>query len=215
MWFKKRKSKKEFFIYSGWFLLITAISYFLSNGIFNYSPVFKTLTLWQLPFNLAFWRLILASVTGGIGVLLAAFIWEEFLRRTNFNWEDQIDEAGQNYPTGLKIFAKAGHLVRSKEELLISNLLFDSNISYSYEKKLVAENGTYKLPDFTVIDKFGREWHWEHLGMLNDPKYREDWFNKNRWYRDNFPKNLLITVGGKTLASDSQDYISKLLGFGN
>lgn len=78
-----------------------------------------------------------------------------------------------------------GVLVRSKSELVIANLLEARGIDYEYEGRLVMDDGSSRLPDFTIHDDdLGITYYWEHLGMLHDPYYRRRWEEKSAWYRN-------------------------------
>ncbi|MBN8977675.1 MAG: AAA family ATPase [Rhizobiales bacterium] len=79
-----------------------------------------------------------------------------------------------------------GELVRSKSELLIAEKLNSLDMNYQYERPL---DGTIRSgrvrPDFSFIDDAGEVFIWEHLGMLDQTKYREGWEWKQRWYAQN------------------------------
>jgi len=71
------------------------------------------------------------------------------------------------YPT------KAGFLVRSKEEVLISNTLTDNNIPHKYEL-LYRVDGFTARPDFTIKNPYtGKTHYWEHHGAFHVEKYGE------------------------------------------
>jgi len=77
-----------------------------------------------------------------------------------------------------------GESVRSKSEVIISNLLYSAGIDYTYELRLVGQDGSVRYPDFTIEDAAsGQKFYWEHLGMMNDPGYRSRWEKKLAWYR--------------------------------
>jgi hypothetical protein len=81
-----------------------------------------------------------------------------------------------------------GHMVRSKSELVIANVLFNDGLGdqYAYERQVTGGFRDGKLrPDFTFVDPSGDLIVWEHLGMLKKPKYRSDWEWKKQWYLDN------------------------------
>lgn len=80
-----------------------------------------------------------------------------------------------------------GEYVRSKSELVIANVLWNSNIFYKYEDPLYSKDGgEWKLPDFTIRTEDDKVFYWEHLGRLeNDPQYAEDWEEKKEWYKRN------------------------------
>lgn len=101
------------------------------------------------------------------------------------------------------------YMVRSKSEVIIANLLHQNNIEFEYERRLQAIDGSYYLPDFTIMHR-GREYYWEHLGMLDIPKYKAHWETKKQWYNKFFPNQLLTTVDGGTLTTDAQTIIDQL-----
>ena len=76
---------------------------------------------------------------------------------------------------------KPNLLVRSKSEVLIADELYKRGIKFEYEKQLV-ENGHRCIPDFTFEDPSGDRILWEHLGMLDNPAYRESWERKLAFY---------------------------------
>lgn len=95
---------------------------------------------------------------------------------------------------------RKGHLVRSKSEFIIANLLFENSISYDYEKRLdsiVPERAPgWIWPDFSFEDAAGDRLIWEHLGMCGTKDYDDGWLWKQQWYEANGyveGKNLFIT----------------------
>ncbi len=79
-----------------------------------------------------------------------------------------------------------GTLVRSKSEVIIADALVANGIPYSYEAPFVGDDGTQRLPDFTIEDAAtGELYLWEHLGMLSVPKYKKSWERKVKWYAQN------------------------------
>jgi exodeoxyribonuclease V alpha subunit len=90
-------------------------------------------------------------------------------------------------PEGLIHRTLDGTPVRSKSEVIVYDVLHSMGLSVQYEEPLKAGNGDpsdFRLPDFTVHHK-GQVWYWEHLGLLEKAKYREDWTDKIRWYEKN------------------------------
>lgn len=104
---------------------------------------------------------------------------------------------------------KAGFLVRSKSEVIIANQLIDAGISLTaenYEQKLSSEQDPqdYRLPDFTFSYK-GKQYYWEHLGMLHVASYKQAWQRKEKWYKDNgYYSQLIISRDGPDGSIDSQ-----------
>jgi len=104
-----------------------------------------------------------------------------------------------------------GHMVRSKSELVIANMLFllqGGLERYDYERPL--EGTTDKhilLPDFTFATAAGDPILWEHLGMLSRPDYKAGWEWKRKWYADNGfieGKNLFTTEDDEKGGLDSK-----------
>ena len=93
-----------------------------------------------------------------------------------------------------------GHMVRSKSELVIANMLFREGIRYEYERicEGTVEQGRLR-PDFSFITPDGDLIVWEHLGMLNREDYRRGWEWKQQWYLKNG------FVEGKTMFSSQDD----------
>jgi len=74
-------------------------------------------------------------------------------------------------------------MVRSKSEVIIANELAHRKVVYSYEQPLTID-GVTKYPDFTIEDaESGRNFYWEHCGMLHVPSYRRRWEDKLAWYK--------------------------------
>jgi exodeoxyribonuclease V alpha subunit len=107
---------------------------------------------------------------------------------------------------------KNGFLVRSKSEVIIANELINAGIPLTdrnYEAKLYAKNNAYiyKLPDFTFTVN-GKEYYWEHLGMLSLESYKRTWEKKLQWYKDNgYFLQLIISQDGLDGGINSQQII--------
>lgn len=85
------------------------------------------------------------------------------------------------------------HMVQSKNEVIIANILFEEDIPFQYDVPLYADDGTFYRPDFT-LQYSGEEWYIEHLGMLNVPSYRQHWEKKKKWYeKHRFSQRLIVT----------------------
>lgn len=78
---------------------------------------------------------------------------------------------------------ESGIWVRSKSEVIIANILYRSNINFQYEEKLFCNDKQWKEPDFTVRHN-GNVWYWEHLGLLGNEQYNENWQEKKKIYQD-------------------------------
>jgi hypothetical protein len=92
---------------------------------------------------------------------------------------------GQFFEENLIHRTSRQEMVRSKSEVIIADHLAAHKIDYSYEKPLTIA-GTTKYPDFTIEDEeSGRNYYWEHCGMLHVPSYRRRWEEKLKCYRAN------------------------------
>ena len=101
----------------------------------------------------------------------------------------------------------SGELVRSKSEVIIANILYQSHVPYEYEAPLFAPDGSWRLPDFTIHWQ-GRAYYWEHLGMLDVEEYEQDWKIKERWYHRHFAGQLLTTRETSTLSKEAEHIIA-------
>jgi hypothetical protein len=78
-----------------------------------------------------------------------------------------------------------GESVRSKSEVIIADRLASKGIIYQYESELEFK-GAVRIPDFTIRDDdSGVTYYWEHLGMLQNPEYKNKWDQKLKWYIKN------------------------------
>lgn len=114
------------------------------------------------------------------------------------------------YESGKIHRALSGDMVRSKSEVIISNLLHQHEVPFNYETPLLAPDGTMKLPDFSVTWQ-GTTYYWEHLGLLDQKDYPAQWDAKRDWYDHWFPNRLLITEEGANLRHDAVAIIQTLL----
>ncbi len=103
-----------------------------------------------------------------------------------------------------------GDLVRSKSEVIISNLLYQNQINYEYEKKLEYGAGKWIEPDFTIIFPNGEELYWEHLGMLGIESYDKRWIEKKDIYDNHFNGHLVVTYEGATITDSTVEIIKKI-----
>lgn len=87
-------------------------------------------------------------------------------------------------PEALKFYTKMGIIVRSKSEVIIATALYDNNIKFEYEKAIKISDVIY-YPDFTVEKKNGDIILWEHLGLIDNPDYRNKAYRKILKYNEN------------------------------
>ncbi|HUW12522.1 MAG TPA: ATP-dependent RecD-like DNA helicase [Anaerolineae bacterium] len=112
----------------------------------------------------------------------------ETARRNTNLFQGAIREDADAVPYAEHLIHRAlkGHMVRSKSELVITNMLYEMGIDYQYEQRLDGARvpGTVR-PDFLFADPAGDPIVWEHLGMLSRADYRQSWEHKRCWYLDN------------------------------
>lgn len=105
----------------------------------------------------------------------------------------------------------AGEMVRSKSEVIIANILYQSGIPYTYEERLTAPDGSQRLPDFTIRWQ-GQTLYWEHLGMLDVDDYEREWAVKRAWYEAHFPGRLITTEESATLSRETKSIVAARFG---
>ncbi|MDD3403758.1 MAG: hypothetical protein PHQ72_10445 [Hespellia sp.] len=99
-------------------------------------------------------------------------------------WAAADYEHNSNYPESLIHKTLAGHMVRSKSEVMIANALFRGKVPYRYEAALHLDDGTF-YPDFTILHPHSQEiFYWEHFGLMDKQSYRDSAFNKLKIFAD-------------------------------
>ncbi|MBY0525470.1 MAG: hypothetical protein K2R98_18835 [Gemmataceae bacterium] len=102
-------------------------------------------------------------------------------------------------------------------KLMAFNLGYDYR---GYERPLTI-NGVTKYPDFTIEDaESGKNYFWEHCGMLHVPSYKRRWDAKLAWYKANGilplednggPSGILIITRDEANGSINSEKIAKLI----
>lgn len=83
----------------------------------------------------------------------------------------------------VQISAK-GEFMISKSEVIVADQLYYNKVDYVYENPIKDDRGIEIHPDFT-IERNGKTYYWEHLGMLTKDDYRTKWVLKQEWYLHN------------------------------
>lgn len=107
----------------------------------------------------------------------------------------------------------AGHKVRSKSEVIISNLLYTNQIPYRYEAVLPLKEFT-AYPDFTILHPVTNKiFYWEHFGMMDNAPYCDTACNKLKTYCYNgiFPSMQLITTYETSKCPISTDQVQQII----
>lgn len=126
----------------------------------------------------------------------------ETARRNTNIFQSVIRAADDSVPFAEHLIHRTekGHLVRSKSELVIANMLFQLGIPYEYERVLDGTTAAGRLrPDFSFVTADGDLLVWEHLGMLSRPDYKRGWEWKRTWYQKNG------FTEGRTLFTSTED----------
>lgn len=103
-----------------------------------------------------------------------------------------------------------GNHVRSKSEVIICNLLYESGIKYEYEKPLFYEQDKHIMPDFTIFLENGSEIYWEHVGMLGNEQYDSNWNYKMDVYEKYFPGKMIKSYESGTISKSAKSLIEKI-----
>lgn len=105
---------------------------------------------------------------------------------------------------------ESGSWVRSKSEVIIANILYRTKIDFQYEEKLYYNATQWKEPDFTIRHN-GKTWYWEHLGLLGDEQYNENWQEKKQIFKDlGVFDNVITTKESAVLSNQANELIKKI-----
>ena len=121
---------------------------------------------------------------------------DEYGRR----WEKEPYLANDYKPVDKVYPTLKGEKVRSKSEALLADMYYELGVPYRYECALKFSNGKVRYPDFTLLDTKKRKliYH-EHMGLMEDDRYRKDNLSKLNEYRKNgifTGRNLILTFEG-------------------
>lgn len=128
-------------------------------------------------------------------------------------WVAEDFNQNKNHPENLIYKTLAGHNVRSKSEVIIANALYLHQIPYRYECECCI-NGILFYPDFTILHPQTLELiYWEHFGMMDNPSYRDNAFNKLKIFSDCgiIPSINLITTFETKLYPINSEKIQQLI----
>lgn len=86
-------------------------------------------------------------------------------------WRCAEYEKNSNYPEKLIVKGTQGKWLRSKSEAMIDQALYVNGIPFRYEEKTILGNQIL-YPDFTIRHPLtGKQYYWEHFGMMDNPEY--------------------------------------------
>ncbi|MEE3482012.1 MAG: hypothetical protein VZQ80_08495 [Lachnospiraceae bacterium] len=86
-------------------------------------------------------------------------------------WAKAEYNKNPSHPEHLKFHTKSGLLLRSKSEAMIATMLEKYSIPFRYECQMDTSTGPI-YPDFTILSPVtGKQYIWEHFGMVDNPSY--------------------------------------------
>lgn len=98
----------------------------------------------------------------------------------------EVDGIPQPFDANLIHVAVNGEMVRSKNEVIVADILEKvAPGRWRYEVLLKGNDGSWCRPDFTISRPSGAPVYWEHLGKMDQPSYARRWEEKLEWYRSN------------------------------
>ncbi len=113
------------------------------------------------------------------------------------NWKREIYEPMGFNESASEFFSNNGIRVRSKSELIIANMLEQKGIPYRYEYPLTLKGKGTVRPDFTCLNiRTGKEYIWEHFGMMDNTSYANKNIVKIESYEQSgyfLGKNMIMT----------------------
>lgn len=119
-------------------------------------------------------------------------------------WSSQKYKGKTFQPDSPELYTSSGKRVRSKSEVIIAEALARLDVPYHYEYPLLlsssgGHHGKITIyPDFLCLNvRTRREYIWEHFGLMDQPKYAENFVRKLHTYADNgiiAGQNLIITT---------------------
>lgn len=124
-------------------------------------------------------------------------------------WQKEKVAQARRLKEGEGFSTMRGDVVRSKSEVIIADRLFKAGIPYRYEVifPMKFEDLTYVYPDFQILKTSTKEvFFWEHLGMMDDPKYANGQIKKISGYaRSGYTlgKSLILTFESKERPLDT------------
>ena len=145
--------------------------------------------------------------------LLQGYFAKDKLPVSAQKWRAENYETNHSHPEHLIHTTLAGHKVRSKSEVIISNLLYTNNIPYRYEAALSLKEFT-AYPDFTILHPFTNKiFYWEHFGIMDNASYCDTACNKLKTYCYNgiIPSMQLITTYETSKCPISTDQIQQII----
>ena len=106
----------------------------------------------------------------------------EFAKR----WAAEPYDGKSFAPDDPTFYSPRDERMRSKSEVLISNILTDLGVPYRYEAPLTLKNGKTIYPDFTILRIRSRKvCYFEHCGRMDDSDYLHRFIKREQQYITN------------------------------
>ena len=117
---------------------------------------------------------------------------EEFARK----WQS-VEYEPMAIADNIEFVSVNGVKVRSKSELIIANMLEKNGVCYRYEYPITLKGLGTVRPDFFCLNRrTGKEYVWEHFGMMDNISYANKNIAKIQTYEQNgflSGKNMIMT----------------------
>lgn len=147
-------------------------------------------------------------------VFLKAIKPTEYLQKEKTTEDQKINiitpKSENKYPDTL-LKTKDGHLVRSRAELIIDNLLYDYGLTHAYERELTVAETVYSdfyIPARNGKDNLGKAVYIEFWGINDNEKYLERKKIKQGIYKSN---NLNLIELDDSHLDNLDSYLRKML----
>lgn len=117
-------------------------------------------------------------------------------------WQQEDYPRNENHPEHLIHQGMSGNMLRSKSESIIDMFLAKNQIPFHYEEQLILDDAIY-YPDFTIRHpRNGKYYYWEHLGLMDDPKY----VKRNLRKLEDYVQNGIIPSVNLILTFETSDH---------
>jgi len=127
--------------------------------------------------------------------------WHENEENRIAHWYETHRSCANPYPLEEVYVNSAGMQMRSKSEVIISEILLRMGLPFVYEPELIMQR-MKKYPDFAIFSvKDGRTIYLEHFGMMDNPEYADNNVRKiNEYISAGYVlgENLLFTFESRS-----------------
>jgi len=128
------------------------------------------------------------SIYENLSALRSALVDPVLITDDNYikKWYDKFPGSQNSILPTSPHYTMDNEMVRSKSEVILTNLFKKHGIPYVYEPRLLLKDGKAYYPDFLLLNVRKRKTYlYEHLGMMDDPQYISRNLRKINIYADN------------------------------